>query len=348
MENNNKQSFEQNIRPVPPKPPVPIPPMPPKAPIPPMPPKPPIPPKSKPPFSSEKQATNIPPAPPKPPIKPSALQKKQLGKEELTPVPPKPPLPPRPPEFKEQSKERPTKTIETFVEDKPKKFFLANWKFWIISLTSIVLVGFITLAIFYFTSINAKIDAPTGLKVYALSNGDVYVQVDENERAVEYEFLISYNQGESQRFNSNTNVFKAEFINLAGEYVISCKIIGMSEQANSDYCENVTFLKKVKILTPTISLNTTENKLNFSLQDHFVENVELKFYLYYGADENGPFVNDESVIVSNDNRGAVHGYFELDFLPAGEHLLSVKVEAVDNEIYLPSDLSLQVEYNAVD
>jgi len=273
--------------------------------------------------------------------KPNLPKKPDLPKKPVSSLPKKP-------EYEPNVFEEKPKKLNVFDEE-PKKPLLKNRKFWAVFLAGFILASSMVLGIFHTITINAKIQTPSGLQVYSLSNGEIYVQVDKNDRAVNYQFLISYNEGEPQGINSPTNALNvSDLINIVGEYAISCKIIGLAEPATSDYCESITYLKKTKILTPLLSLNSNENRLEFNLMDHFIEDVSLNFLLCYGADDEGTFLyNEEFTIVSDDNSGTVYGYFELDFLPAGEYSLSVKVEAVDNEFYLSSNLTTQIEYVSI-
>lgn len=268
-------------------------------------------------------------------------------------LPKKPKLPKKPNLPKKPDFETTDFDSKPFVDDldeKPKKPTLKSRLFWAAFVAIFITVSSMALGLYHTITINAKIGTPTGLQVYLLSNGETYVQVDGIARAEMYEFLISFNDGEPTKIRSPLNVLSVSgLINIVGEYSITCRILGLTELAHSDYCESITYLKKSKIKTPQLSLNTNENKLEFYLQDHFVENVALNFLLCYGVDDDGNLLYYENFTISTDDHlGTVYGYFSLDFLPSGEYSLSVKVEAENNELYLPSSLSNQINYTSTD
>ena len=225
---------------------------------------------------------------------------------------------------------------------------LKSWKFWVVLGSVFILVALITLGIIYYFSFYTKIDKPTGLQVISLPNGEIYIQVDTNDRAVKYEFQIkSQFQNQPQILESKNNLLKVtSYFNTIGEFTISCKILGVISSANSDYCNSISYKKKKKLATPIIEVN--QSRLNFTLDDNFPKDLELDFFLYYGS--NGTTVLKDNLnyaIVSSD-AGMVYGYFDLSFLANGEYNLSVKAEVlggVNSDLYLPSELSTQVTFS---
>lgn len=221
-----------------------------------------------------------------------------------------------------------------------------SWKFWIISLIVLISLGAVIALVQYGISIYAKIEKPSGLQVYSLSNGEKHIYVDKNSRAERYEFNIVFNEGMPDIIKSKTNSLDVtKYMNTVGEFVISCKILGAVEIANSDYCDAIIYTNKIKISTPNIGLDSENNRLEFSLQDNYFDEVSLNFILYYGANaEGGLLYNENYTLESDDEKGFVYGYFDLAFLQAGEYYISIKAEAVDNDYYMPSDLSVQIAY----
>lgn len=219
-----------------------------------------------------------------------------------------------------------------------------NWKFWVILGSVLILVALITLGIIYYFSFYTKIDKPTGLQVVSLSNGETYIQVDTNDRAVKYEFRIqSQSQDEPQILESKKNILKVtSYFNTVGEFTISCKILGAISSANSDYCDSISYKKEKKLATPVIEIN--QNRLYFTLDDNLPENLLLDFFLYYGSDGTNILKDNLNYAIISSNAGMVYGYFDLNFLANGEYSLSVKAEVseTNNDLYLSSDLSTQV------
>jgi hypothetical protein len=224
-----------------------------------------------------------------------------------------------------------------------------SWKFWVISLIVLLVLVAVVVLVNYCVSIYTKIEKPTGLQVYALPNGEKYIYVDKNMKAERYEFNIVFNEESPQIIKSKTNsVNVTEYMNSVGEFVISCKYLGVVEIADSDYCEPINYTNTIKISTPNISLDSQNNKLEFSLQDRYFDEVSLRFTLYYGVDANDELLySQDYTLESNDGKGFVYGYFNLDFLQAGEYYLSLKAESVNNDYYLSSDLSAQIVYTKI-
>ena len=172
-----------------------------------------------------------------------------------------------------------------------------------------------------------KIDVPKNLRCYKLSNGEIYIEVDESERAKEYQFKIIKNGGESQFLKSkNPSLDVTSYFSDIGEYKISCQVVGLVDASNSDYTAEISYINQLRISTPQVELNEAEGKLYFSLNDSYSNRVELSPTLIYGITQQGTYLQtNTAVITSNNNQGALQGYFDLSFLGNGEYSISVKI-----------------------
>ena len=206
-------------------------------------------------------------------------------------------------------------------------------KFWIIFSVIVAVIVAITITVIWYCSISAKIDKPENLKCQKLSNGEIYIQVDENSRAKAYEFLITKNNSNQQTIKSSTSILNVtSYLSDIGEFAISCRILGDVESANSDYCDDILFKNNIRISTPDVQLNKEEMRLYFTLQDNYSFDVAIQPTLIYGVNLGGEILTnvDGLTIISNNSRGAISGYFDLSFLNNEEYSVSVKLITQDD------------------
>ena len=220
---------------------------------------------------------------------------------------------------------------------KTMKINFKSKKFWIIAsaIALGVLLVVATLVVYFVMA--TKIDVPKNLRCYKLSNGEIYIEVDESERAKEYQFKIIKNGGESQFIKSQSPVVDVtSYFSDIGEFKISCQVIGALEASNSDYTAEITYTHQQRISTPEVELNQAENRLYFSLNDSFSDSVMLVPTLIYGITQQGDYLQTtNAVITSQNHHGVMQGYFDLSFLENGEYSISLKIYS-NNQFVLES------------
>ncbi|MDD4816263.1 MAG: hypothetical protein PHQ62_03950 [Clostridia bacterium] len=230
------------------------------------------------------------------------------------------------------------------------KMVLKSWKFWVVMVAGSVLSVFLALGIIYNTYANIKLSTPANLNVITLSNGEVYAEVDANNKAINYEFIIWTSSNNIKKYISQTNILDiSNIIKTPSNYQIKCRVLGRTENSNSNYCRAIEFSSAVKIAQPTIMLKPDDNTiLLFSLNDDFSQSVTLGFELYYKANSATEFLKHTTFFITGGtSNGVSQGYFNLTFLNdvgAGEYSLGVKAVSPSNEFYLESDLSSQLVY----
>jgi len=226
-------------------------------------------------------------------------------------------------------------------------------KFWIIFGASVIVALAILFTVLYFVDINRKIDTPTNLSAYHTSTGEIYVQVDENSDALNYEFVVTKSEDIVRTFVSENNVIEiSSFVNLGGDYSIKCKLLGKTEASNSNYCEIINYTNNIQISAPTIHFNNDRTQLVFEIEDNYSESITLEFVLYYKVSDSGEFSTyDTFSIITNDTHEAIVGYFDfssssafLSLLENGEYSLGVNASCSNNDYYLTSYLSDQITY----
>lgn len=221
-----------------------------------------------------------------------------------------------------------------------------SWKFWVIFSVAVLVLTALTVFLIWYIPLTAKIDTPTNLKCIKTSTNEIYLEVAENERAEFYVFTIT-NGNNTQTLKVKDNVVSVTgYLSLSGEFVISCQYVGKVESASSDFCEPITYTSQTRISTPSVQLDAGMKRFFFSITQNFSNELSLVPALVYGITQDGEYISttQHAVVLSDNKRGAMSGYFELDFLPSGEYSLGVKI-LVENEIYISSLLSEQIYFN---
>lgn len=230
------------------------------------------------------------------------------------------------------------------------KIVLKSWKFWVLCAVSAVITVFLALGTVWGIYANIKIDTPTNLNVIALSNGEIYAEVNETAKASGYEFVIWTNLNNIKKYTSSTNIINiTNIITTPNNYQIKCRVLGKTINAHSNYCATIEYSSAVKILAPTIAFSAENStRLLFSLNDNFSQKVTLGFELYYKANSATEFLKHTIFFITGEtHHGVAQGYFDLTFLNevgAGEYSLGVKALSPNNAYYLTSDLSDQLVY----
>ena len=223
---------------------------------------------------------------------------------------------------------------------------IRTWKFWTLLVCGVVMVAALAVVVCYFVAINTKLTAPKNLSVYEVGNA-IYLEVEKAKNAEKYEFVISRGTEFTQNFVSANNVVEvSQYINQkkAGEFEIKCRALGKTENAHSDFVTE-SYTRNVKISAPVI--NVDGDKLYFNTSDNFSETVELTFVLNYQISAEGNFTTYTTFHQNpSNNTGTVSGYFDLNFLPEGQYMLSVVAKSKNNVHFLDSNLSNIVVYFA--
>ena len=222
-------------------------------------------------------------------------------------------------------------------------------KGWIIFIA--IFVGLIVGIAAYFIithqiEINKKLATPTNLQVHTVSTGQVIVIVDECEKAQKYEFTITEN-GSSfpSTVISTVNSYDITAIcNNPNTYTVTCRYLGQTNKAHSDVSETCTVTTQRKLKTPEI-YKIEDKKLYFKFNENLPSTVEYTFQMIYQTTLDGtPSYLTEYTPITQDNNGAITGYFDLSELVEVEYRIAVKA-ITTTEFYISSDVSAQVLYN---
>lgn len=225
-------------------------------------------------------------------------------------------------------------------------------KGWIITLSIILAVGVGVAAFFIIKhqiEINKKIETPTGLCVQRVSTNQLIVLVDEHPRAEKYEFKIIANGSTiPSTVVSNAPSYDITAIcNIPNSYTITCRYLGLTEKAHSEFCESCTARTERKLITPTI-IKIEEKKLYFSFNETLRSEVSYSLQLIYQAKLSGtPEFLTTYMSITDDHNSAITGYFDLSDLTEKEYSVSLRA-ITEEEYYISSDICPQQTYNNPD
>lgn len=203
------------------------------------------------------------------------------------------------------------------------------------SLSAVLALG-VALAVFFLINASSKLSTPTNLAVIDnLPNGEVVLQVDKNEQAIKYAFVVSRG-GKSNTLISNVNYIDASaFIEEAGEYQIKCRVVGKTKASLSAFSASKTYICNNRLGTPETELSELENRLYFTE----VQNAE-SYELIYGTNDNGELLKLYSYVGQSGKK-----YFDLSSLSGGEYNLFVIAKASN---YRNSKLSDPIVFRKIE
>lgn len=238
----------------------------------------------------------------------------------------------KPKKLKEKTQTEKEKKVKEPKQKKEKKKASKKKKVTILVvslLLSILLAGGVYFGV-NFVKDGKQIETPENLTVYVL-NQKVYVEVDENNRAQKYEFLVK-NGTQTFSVSSNDNTLDiSAYMRQAGEYKISAKYLGKRASAHSKYSESISYKNYVVLDAPTIAYDAQTKTLSF------VPVVNAVGYnLYYGEEKEFIDAGDgnQNISVRLDSQSFFSGK------KAGLYVFAV--EAVGEDYFKSSLLSNKV------
>ncbi len=144
---------------------------------------------------------------------------------------------------------------------------------------------------------NKKLLTPS-ISVVQLYNGTV-LEVEAEERATKYEFVITDGSNKQNTFTTTTNTIELnQYLSQAGTYSVKARVYGRGSGATSDFSESKSFVNYIALATPNIFINnmdkileggvelgykTNTNKEDDTITWESVKNAS-KYYVRYGVD----------------------------------------------------------------
>ena len=245
-------------------------------------------------------------------------------------------------------------------ERKPRKKL--SKKAWIVIVAVVLVLGLsggIAGLVVMNAENNKKLLTPT-ISVVQLFNGTV-LEVEPQEKATKYEFVITDGNNKKSTFTTTTNSIELkQYLSQAGVYSVKARVYGVGGGATSDFSAEKSFVNYITLATPNIFINNMDKILEGGVEIGYKTNTNKeddtitweaiknagKYYVRYGVDSQTTNVKYLEVEAAN---GVVT--FPLSRIYAegtGKYLISVVAvpEGGDDCYYLESDYQklISIEY----
>lgn len=218
---------------------------------------------------------------------------------------------------------------------------LKSWKLWVIVASCVVVLGAGSFGVMKLVNSLTPISTPQNLCVVETAGSSKYVMVDHTKNASKYEFVFMKTGEKNLVLYSSSNVLDVtELLSGYANYNIKARAIAGGGFGDSKFTSPISYVSKIKIANPTLTLDTDNNRLYVALDESYDFEINLTFELYYNGNLDGNAFSTASIATPevDNKRGVYLSYFDLSFLGKTPHQLGVIAIPDDTTHFLQSDL----------